>query len=494
MGRLWRVVGGDKGGLLVRDGRELTSAEKAERLAKQSIVEEVEIAGPRLCYRICRGTGPETGWVSMKLKDKHLLVPADTRETGKRFSAETPLPELLCVQPSVKHGTERGALATLDELEQKAWAQVKETNSSMNSGKEALEDKMVRFKSTVQDLLHVAWKRENRKRVVLFLAKLLEFCSKNNWTRAAQILCHQLCLVSWASSMVDVEYYPFRDDAETNPMVLLCGFGGSHLDDLQPAIEQWTKRGAAVLAFGPALVGREDMLERIYEKLMEVLGGHPVILHFFSDGGFGMARSLLGMWNESWQHGQTRQSPAETIKCIISDGAGLLPHETTYIEDIQGGKGEPTTTTNTALAFFTGCGLNMLMTFGACQAFHEEPANSFGKTLIAWSNSGDLAHELTSAPRGPLASLAAIWCSPMLIVASRGDKVVPLERSLLLESWLRNLPTRQSLQEGKERDETRLYTLILEKALHCRAMATHAEEYWEAVDNLLAAGGVSCSG
>ena len=372
MGRLWRVVGGDKGGLLVRDGRELTSAEKAERLAKQSIVEEVEIAGPRLCYRICRGTGPETGWVSMKLKDKHLLVPADTRETGKRFSAETPLPELLCVQPSVKHGTERGALATLDELEQKAWAQVKETNSSMNSGKEALEDKMVRFKSTVQDLLHVAWKRENRKRVVLFLAKLLEFCSKNNWTRAAQILCHQLCLVSWASSMVDVEYYPFRDDAETNPMVLLCGFGGSHLDDLQPAIEQWTKRGAAVLAFGPALVGREDMLERIYEKLMEVLGGHPVILHFFSDGGFGMARSLLGMWNESWQHGQTRQSPAETIKCIISDGAGLLPHETTYIEDIQGGKGEPTTTTNTALAFFTGCGLNMLMTFGACQAFHEE--------------------------------------------------------------------------------------------------------------------------
>lgn len=82
----------------------------------------------------------------------------------------------------------------------------------------------------------------------------------------------------------------------------------------------------------------------------------------------------------------------------------------------------------------------------------------------------------------------------MLIVASRGDKVVPLERSLLLESWLRNLPTRQSLQEGKERDETRLYTLILEKALHCRAMATHAEEYWEAVDNLLAAGGVSCSG
>ena len=42
MGRLWRVVGGSAGGLLVREGQALTSAEVQERLQSQSIVEELE--------------------------------------------------------------------------------------------------------------------------------------------------------------------------------------------------------------------------------------------------------------------------------------------------------------------------------------------------------------------------------------------------------------------------------------------------------------------
>ena len=41
-GRLWRVVGGSGGGLLVRESHELTSTEVVERLATQSIVEELE--------------------------------------------------------------------------------------------------------------------------------------------------------------------------------------------------------------------------------------------------------------------------------------------------------------------------------------------------------------------------------------------------------------------------------------------------------------------
>lgn len=51
----------------------------------------------------------------------------------------------------------------------------------------------------------------------------------------------------------------FRD--EQSPLVLLCGFGGSHLDDLQPAIDHWTLKGFGLLAFGPARLGREDMLD-----------------------------------------------------------------------------------------------------------------------------------------------------------------------------------------------------------------------------------------
>lgn len=60
----------------------------------------------------------------------------------------------------------------------------------------------------VEDLLHLAWRRENRQRVVLFLGKLLPGCGKKPaLLEAAKIICEQLCLVSWASSMVDVEFY-----------------------------------------------------------------------------------------------------------------------------------------------------------------------------------------------------------------------------------------------------------------------------------------------
>lgn len=136
----------------------------------------------------------------------------------------------------------------------------------------------------------------------------------------------------------------------------------------------------------------------------------------------------------------------------------------------------------------------MLMNFGACQAFHEEPANSFGKTLVMLGNSGQLTAKLTGAPRGPLVSLWPLLTSmPTLLVASKGDRVVPLERSTALEKWLKQLPERQVAISERWRNEdilgdgTAVKTLILEKALHCKAMISHAAEYWEAIDTLVTA-------
>lgn len=480
----------------MRSGRELASAEKEERLASQSILEELEVIGGRLRYRLHRGEGPSEGWVSLKLKDKDLVVPADTRETGKRFDAAAPIPELLCVQASDTHGTLRDVQGSLSEIEQGAWKKLRESDhKNEKSDLSSLEE-------SIKDLLYLAWKRENRKRVVLLLAKLLQFSSEKSWDRAARIVCQQLCLVCWASSMVDVEYYAFKDSE--SPIVVACGFGGSHLDDLQPAIDRWTQSGAGVLAFGPARVGRDDMLDSIFSKLVSVLEDRAVIFHFFSDGGFGMARSLLGKWEESWQKGEVRQSPGESIKCMISDGAGLLPHEAIAVDEESTDMEDPMgpsraesdadkQTTDNALGFFTGCGLNMLMTFGACQAFHEEPANSFGKTLIATANSRKLGGELASAPRGPV---LAIWRLlreiPTLIVASRGDKIVPIERSELLAKWLRELPNRVLSQAQRWQDAnilgqdgTAVRMLTLDKAMHCRGMVSHAKEYWEGVDGLV---------
>lgn len=77
-GQRWEVVGGgDRGGIVVRAGRHLSSAELPARLEKFSLVEEVARFGERVKYKLIRGNGPEEGWVSARLKDKVLLEPRD---------------------------------------------------------------------------------------------------------------------------------------------------------------------------------------------------------------------------------------------------------------------------------------------------------------------------------------------------------------------------------------------------------------------------------
>lgn len=74
----WEVVGGaDKGGILVREGQDLKSPQTAERLSTGAIVDQLELAGDRLHYKLVTGTGPAEGWVSIKLSGKELCVPKE---------------------------------------------------------------------------------------------------------------------------------------------------------------------------------------------------------------------------------------------------------------------------------------------------------------------------------------------------------------------------------------------------------------------------------
>eukprot|EP00931_Biecheleriopsis_adriatica_P122872 TRINITY_DN97921_c0_g1_i1.p1 TRINITY_DN97921_c0_g1~~TRINITY_DN97921_c0_g1_i1.p1 ORF type:complete len:343 (-),score=73.93 TRINITY_DN97921_c0_g1_i1:78-1106(-) len=71
----WEVVGGaEKGGLVVRQGPQLTSEQLEQRLSTGSLVEQLELKGERLHFRRLSGTGPDVGWISTKLKDKALAV------------------------------------------------------------------------------------------------------------------------------------------------------------------------------------------------------------------------------------------------------------------------------------------------------------------------------------------------------------------------------------------------------------------------------------
>lgn len=75
---MWQVVGGaDKGGIIVRTGRELNSPQTEERLSYGAFVEQKEVFGERLNFVKVTGTGPTTGWVSVKVGSTALVVRTD---------------------------------------------------------------------------------------------------------------------------------------------------------------------------------------------------------------------------------------------------------------------------------------------------------------------------------------------------------------------------------------------------------------------------------
>mmetsp|Transcript_96654 Transcript_96654/g.171915 ORF Transcript_96654/g.171915 Transcript_96654/m.171915 type:complete len:325 (-) Transcript_96654:139-1113(-) len=75
LAKRWEVVGGsDKGGILVREGQSTSSKQLQDRLSTGAVVQQLAVHGERLNYLRLSGTGPETGWVSLTISGKELLV------------------------------------------------------------------------------------------------------------------------------------------------------------------------------------------------------------------------------------------------------------------------------------------------------------------------------------------------------------------------------------------------------------------------------------
>lgn len=71
---VWLVVGGEAtGGIVVREGKSLQSAQCSMRLQTGARVEQVEMEGDRVQYRKLFGAGPDAGWVSRAVQGKELL-------------------------------------------------------------------------------------------------------------------------------------------------------------------------------------------------------------------------------------------------------------------------------------------------------------------------------------------------------------------------------------------------------------------------------------
>ncbi|CAE7036686.1 proP [Symbiodinium natans] len=86
----WEVIGGAiSGGLLVRTGKGLGSGREPQRLRTGSVIEEVELDGDRLHYKLLEGAGPVRGWVSTKLNDRELLQRCTSTSDGRRASGNS---------------------------------------------------------------------------------------------------------------------------------------------------------------------------------------------------------------------------------------------------------------------------------------------------------------------------------------------------------------------------------------------------------------------
>lgn len=59
----------------MREGQLLKSAAASERLATGAVIEELELVGERLHYKVVSGTGPDEGWVSLKVGGKEIVIP-----------------------------------------------------------------------------------------------------------------------------------------------------------------------------------------------------------------------------------------------------------------------------------------------------------------------------------------------------------------------------------------------------------------------------------
>lgn len=75
MAQMWEITGGaDKGGIMVRAEVGLKSPELPDRLSTGALVQELELQGDRLRFKRITGTGPEEGWISVKITGKELAI------------------------------------------------------------------------------------------------------------------------------------------------------------------------------------------------------------------------------------------------------------------------------------------------------------------------------------------------------------------------------------------------------------------------------------
>jgi len=549
---MWEIVGGaEKGGILVRDGEDLSSHPTSERLSTGSTVQELELMGERLHFRRVTGSGPDEGWISVSLKDKILArrVGADSeartdakadlvgigkdgevtrteqdvsappvvaeREAGEVSAAQIndtrgtiwegkaccgsrylrtamrvpPASAQVEVKPSRRTNTLRVVNLPIARLEARALEALPKCAEGSNWAKQLAKD--------LGDLMYLGRDRAQRKRVVLFLASLLKRAVDENCDRARNEVCAVLFQISMSLSFQDVETYPDYAGASGRPVVLVAGFMGSHIDDVRPAAQRWASHyGASVIVFSPSVEWALDQADAVWGQLAQLLGDgtdRPLVLHIFSGGGFQMTRRLMRMWQVRLKREEPVAPSPQCLKCVVFDSCGLDSQP-------QAGSGPPPKEVfDGQWGFQLGCGFALLLYYEACKVTHEEPCVSFSKALtpaLEWQFAQGHFLKKSTAPSFEEVSDFFLGV-PVLVIASENDFIVPFATSVKLAAVIRDAPNRAGelkqacgADAGVEvvgEDGLGVHTVFFKKTPHVKHFAQHPDVYWPAVDGLASA-------
>mmetsp|Transcript_132349 Transcript_132349/g.294996 ORF Transcript_132349/g.294996 Transcript_132349/m.294996 type:complete len:614 (+) Transcript_132349:53-1894(+) len=101
--KVWEVIGGgDRGGIIVREGPELNSTQAKQLLSTAALVKEIASVGDRLEYEILDGDGPVGGWVSVKTHNAYLLTKVEESDEQVQKRIEILIRRLAMLPPELR--------------------------------------------------------------------------------------------------------------------------------------------------------------------------------------------------------------------------------------------------------------------------------------------------------------------------------------------------------------------------------------------------------
>lgn len=506
--QLWRVVGGgDKGGIVVRIGCGVQSAQLDNRLSTGSIVRELGLFQGRLNYELVKGDGPDEGWVSLKLKEKDLLVKTDGADAASPAlipkAGQTPLKsEIQAPTPEVNQSAgeksllpKRPVLPADGALELEDFvARISELEKVLESAEdpeimEKLEKLQIACMSTTEEKARMRniciWARFN-------LLLSVDIRTQKSKVSGKRWFESNLALQAALGGSTEDICVAQPSETFTGQVFYIFGWGGSGLQDLEDAKQFYSKTYPGALTIALVASGRDprslaciaEGFELAVNAWADASGIRPSMsIHLFSNMGAMATEYLTSIWlDQAASPDRSRlrgdvPSIKSTLRSIIWDSSPdeFIPFEPS-MESI----------TNSMAALYGSMvgvnldGTDMERREAMKQSMEGKMENMRADSLVRTYLGGD-QEKLFNMTRPTIDKIREFLLPvQMCFIYSTVDKVIPFQG---VERFIAECETR--LGEAGLPAPKRL-KFEDSKSAHCFHKKVHTEEYWSAVSSFLA--------